>query len=63
MANKKCSYFKQAYESLHSKLEITSARKAIAQERVLELETEKRNILSYALSEGFLLPSFLGNDN
>ena len=56
------SELEQAYEVLHSKIEVLIAERDAAVKRALRLEKEQNRIHSFALSEGLQLPSFATNE-
>ena len=56
------SELEQAYEVLHSKIEVLIAERDASLKRVVGLEKERNRIHSFALSEGLQLPSFATNE-
>ena len=49
---------RQAYETLHSKMEKVMSERDATLKRVRELEKDKARIYSFALAEGIQIPTF-----
>jgi hypothetical protein len=51
--------FLQAYEKLHSQLEVSIAAKDECRLKLMEHEHEKQQLLAYMLSEGLQIPRLI----